>query len=297
MEMKMESTNNTNTNIINCFSVDVEGFIESNLESFQVAPKYLDKAAEIYEIEKNMRLLLEILEEMKIKGTFFFVGRLVRDIPDLIKEVAKLGHEVACHSYEHLRLFNLKRDEFKKKLSAAQKSIEDLSGTRVYGFRAPDFSITASSIWALDALEELGFLYDSSIYPIGVHDVYGIKNAKPYIHKLPNGLIEFPLSTVKVLGRRLPFGGGGYFRLYPIFLTRLFIFQVNRLGHPGMFYIHPYEVGPVIPVISELSFYRKFRHYYNCKNGAKRLKRLLKKIKFGPAIQILKQRGLIELAN
>lgn len=296
MEMKMESTT-TNTNIINCFSVDVEGFIESNLESFQVAPKYLDKAAEIYEIEKNMRLLLEILEEMKIKGTFFFVGRLVRDIPDLIKEVAKLGHEVACHSYEHLRLFNLKRDEFKKKLSAAQKSIEDLSGTRVYGFRAPDFSITASSIWALDALKELGFLYDSSIYPIGVHDVYGIKNAKPYIHKLPNGLIEFPLSTVKVLGRRLPFGGGGYFRLYPIFLTRLFIFQVNRLGHPGMFYTHPYEVGPVIPMISELSFYRKFRHYYNCKNGAKRLKRLLKKIKFGPAIQILKQRGLIELAN
>lgn len=294
----MESTTTTNnTNIINCFSVDVEGFIESNLESFQVAPKYLDKAAEIYEIEKNMRLLLEILEEMKIKGTFFFVGRLVRDIPDLIKEVAMLGHEVACHSYEHLRLFNLKRDEFKKKLSAAQKSIEDLLGTRVYGFRAPDFSITASSIWALDALKELGFLYDSSIYPIGVHDVYGIKNAKPYIHKLPNGLIEFPLSTVKVLGRRLPFGGGGYFRLYPIFLTRLFIFQVNRLGHPGMFYIHPYEVGPVIPMISELSFYRKFRHYYNCKNGAKRLKRLLKKIKFGPAIQILKQRGLIELAN
>ena len=135
---------------------------------------------------------------------------------------------------------------------AAKDQLEDVAGQKVYGFRAPDFSITEKSIWALDVLREAGFVYDSSIYPFGMHDVYGIKDAETSINKLPNGLLEFPMSTAKFLGKRIPFGGGGYFRLYPLWLTKMFINAVNKRGQPFMFYIHPYEIGPVIPKISEL---------------------------------------------
>lgn len=179
-------------------------------------------------------------------------------------------------------------------MTAAKKDLEDVSGQPVYGFRAPDFSITNKSLWALDILKEVGFVYDSSIYPFGLHDVYGIKNAGTFIHKLPNGLIEFPMSTTESLGKRIPFGGGGYFRLYPLLITKLFLSKLNKQGSPAMFYIHPYEVGPVIPRISELSFYRKFRHYYHCKNGKARLKKLLKAFKFCPAIDVLRDTGLWE---
>jgi polysaccharide deacetylase family protein (PEP-CTERM system associated) len=280
--------------IINCFSVDVEGFVESNLQSFHIDKKYIDKKREDYEIERNMNSVLELLNELNIQATFFFVGRIARDIPNTVKEAARLGHEIACHSYEHVRAFGTSKDEFKEKLVPAKNYLEDVSGRNVYGFRAPDFSITESNICFLDILKEIGFLYDSSIYPIGMHDVYGIKEAKPHIYKLQNGLIEFPLSTIKFLGRRFPFGGGGYFRLYPLFLTKICISKTNRLDYPCMFYIHPYEVGPIIPKISEISNFRKFRHYYNCKNGSIRLKEILRVFKFGTAIQILKQRNLLE---
>jgi hypothetical protein len=123
--------------------------------------------------------------------------------------------------------------------------------------------------------------------------VYGIKDADPSIHRLPNGLIEFPLSTTQILGRRIPFGGGGYFRLYPLRITRLLLSRLNTQGYPAMFYVHPYEVGPVIPKIDGLSAYRKFRHYYNCSNGTMRLKRLLQGFKFRPAIEVLRKLNLL----
>src|SRR5205823_1792847 len=177
-------------------------------------------------------------------------------------------------------------------LLPAKKCLEDVSGLRVYGFRAPDFSITKSSVWALDVLSEAGFLYDSSIYPIQIHDVYGINDAYPRIHKMPNGLIEWPLCTFNVLGMRFPFGGGGYFRLYPLCITKHCIESMNKSGCPCMLFIHPYEVGPIIPRIRELSAYRRFRHYYNCNTGLPRLKKILQVFRFAPAIQILKKKGL-----
>lgn len=280
--------------VVNAFSVDVEGFVESNLQSFHIPDKYINQSEENGEIERNTNALLEILDEVQTKATFFFVGRLARDIPSLIKTVAQANHEIACHSYAHLRVFGIDKDEFKQKLAMAKNRLEDISGQRVYGFRAPDFSITESSMWALDVLEETGFVYDSSIYPFGLHDVYGIKDADPSVHTLPNGLIEFPLSTIELLGKRIPFGGGGYFRLYPLWLTKHFITALNKQGIPCMSYIHPYEVGSVIPRISELSTYRKFRHYYHCKNGDRRVKKLLKAFKFGPAIQVLKDKDLLK---
>jgi polysaccharide deacetylase family protein (PEP-CTERM system associated) len=278
----------------NCLSVDVEGFIESNLQSFHIDNKYISKTNEIYEIEKNVNNILTLLDDLNIKATFFFLGRIGRDIPQVVKETAQNGHEIACHAHEHIRIFGLTQKEFKDSIISAKKILENVSGKEVYGFRAPDFSITKSSIWALDILKETGFLYDSSIYPIGMHDVYGISSAKPFIHRMPNGLIEFPLSVVEVFRLRFPFGGGGYFRLYPIILTKYFTSRINKLGHSCMLYIHPYEVGPVIPGISELSYYRKFRHYYHCKNSHKRLRKILKAFSFCTAIEILKEKEFLK---
>jgi len=290
--VKMNSENTRQKLVTNAFSIDVEGFVESNVQSFHIPAKYINKAEEDREIELNINVLLEILDEAAVKATFFFVGRLARDIPTLVQKVAQAGHEIACHSYLHLRIFNIEKNEFKEKLTTAKKNLEDVSGQPVYGFRAPDFSITSLSLWALDILKELGFIYDSSIYPFSLHDVYGISDTEPFVHKLPNGLIEFPLSTIKFLGKRLPFGGGGYFRLYPLWLTRLFLSKLNKKGHSAMFYIHPYEAGPIVPQISPISNLRKFRHYYHCKNGQLRLKKLLQTFKFCPVVDVLSSIGL-----
>jgi len=280
--------------VVNCLSVDVEGFVESNRESFPIDNKYIDRKLENAEIEKNMAAIFQLLSECNVTATFFFLGRVARDLPHLVQQAASLGHEIASHNFEHRRIFGLDRLEFKEKLKASKDFLESLAGQPVYGFRAPDFSITKDSLWALDVLKELGFIYDTSIYPIGLHDVYGIKDIPCEIHRLPNGLVEFPLSTVEFLGRRLPFGGGGYFRIYPLFITHQAILAQNRKKQPSMFYIHPYEVGPVIPQIAELSPYRKFRHYYNCGTGYDRLRKLLTRHRFGPAMEVLKQQNFWE---
>ena len=290
METKSE---NLSKSSLNAFTIDVEGFVESNLQSFHIPDKYINQSEENREIEHNTNALLEILEEVNVKATFFFLGRITRDIPRLVRKVTQAGHEIGCHNYLHVRIFGVEKNEFREKLVRAKKELEDVSGQRVYGFRAPDFSITEKSIWSLDVLKEACFVYDSSIYPFGLHDVYGIRDANPSIHKFPNGLIEFPLSTTQIFGRRIPFGGGGYFRLYPLWITKLFLSKLNKQGRPAMFYIHPYEVGPVIPKISELSAYRKFRHYYNCRNGDKRLKKILQVFTFSPAIEVLKEHNLL----
>ncbi len=292
--METNPTKNSHNAAMNAFSVDVEGFIESNIQSFHIPDKYINQSKENAEIEQNTDTLLEILDESQTRATFFFIGRLATDIPGLVKKVGDAGHEIGCHSYAHIRIFGIDKNEFRQKLSTAKKQLEDVSGQRVYGFRAPDFSITNESIWALDILKELGFVYDSSIYPFGLHDVYGIKEAEPLIHTLPNGLIEFPMATAELLGKRIPFGGGGYFRLYPLLLTKIFLSKLNKQGHPAMFYIHPYEVGPVIPRISPMSYYRRFRHYYHCRNGQARLRKLLKAFKFYPAVEVLRSRLAFE---
>src|SRR4030042_984835 len=286
--METNPTESSQNTITNAFSIDVEGFVESNVQSFHIPDKCINQSEENIEIERNTDVLLEILDESQTKATFFFVGRLASDIPSLVRRVGDAGHEIGCHSYAHIRIFGVDKNEFRQKLSTAKKQLEDVSGQRVYGFRAPDFSITEKSIWAIDILKELGFVYDSSIYPFGLHDVYGIKDANPSVHKLPNGLIEFPMATTELLGKRIPFGGGGYFRLYPLWLTEVFLSKLNRQGHPAMFYIHPYEAGPVVPQIPGLSAYRKFRHYYHCKNGGAGIKKRLKAFKFGSVVDVLR---------
>ncbi|MBI5102988.1 MAG: DUF3473 domain-containing protein [Nitrospirae bacterium] len=277
----------------NCLAFDIEGFVESNLQSFPIDRKYISRKDEDYEIEHNVDTVLKLLDEADVKATFFFLGRIGADIPHIVRKTAGCGHEIACHSQDHTRIFDMTQERFRDDLIKAKKTLEDVTGEKVYGFRAPEFSITDKTLWALDILLEAGFCYDSSIYPTSFHDVYGIAGAKTSIHKLPNGLVEFPLSVIDLFGMRIPFAGGGYFRLYPLFLTKLFIHMVNRES-PCMIYLHPYEVGPMIPKISGLSAYRKFRHYYNCANGAERLNKIINAFEFIPVMEILKRRNLLE---
>jgi len=274
--------------VTNAMTVDVEGFVESNRQSFDIPLRYIDSLTEDNEVKTNVAALLELLDEMRIRATFFFLGRIGRDLPGLVRQVADLGHEIGSHSYDHLRVFEMERKDFREAASRSKQELEDAAGVPVLGFRAPDSSIRRSSQWAVDELLEAGFAYDSSLYPIGANDVYDVLGAPHHIHRHPNGLVEFPVSF---LGRRLPFGGGGYFRLYPLAVTAGLIRRQNNRREPCMVYIHPYEVGPVIPKIVELSLYRRFRHYHGCKNGARRMRRLLAQFRFAPAIGVLRSGG------
>lgn len=276
--------------VLNAFSVDVEGFIEANIEGFPsaVASRCAIRPAEDDEIRRNTFAIIEWLRNANARGTFFILGRIARDAPDVVRAVAEDGHEIACHSDEHVRLFGMTPDRFREALNRAKQSLEDVAGLEVVGFRAPDFSITSASLWALDILAETGFRYDSSIYPVGMHDVYGIAESETGIHRHANGLLEFPLATRTLFGRAVPFGGGGYFRFYPTRLTRRWMRDANAAGTPVMFYIHPYELGEAIPRVDGLPLLRRLRHYYGCGQGVGRLKRLLDAFDFAPARDVLR---------
>jgi polysaccharide deacetylase family protein (PEP-CTERM system associated) len=283
--------------MLNCFSIDVESFSESNVEAFPIPGRYLDRGRQNSEIQCNTEFILDLLAEHEVQATFFFLGRIARDLPGLVRRVAGEQHEIACHSFEHLRIYGMQPSAFAESLRRAKALLEDASGQQVCGFRAPDFSITRASRWALDTLREAGFIYDSSIFPFAGHDVYGIEDAPAHIHRLPNGLVEWPLSTLQLWRRRLPFGGGGYFRLYPAGWTDFCFSRLNRRGHAGMFYIHPYEAGPFIEQVRGLSAVRRFRHYYKSGCLHERLKSLLQNFRFAPAISVLHQLGFVEETN
>jgi polysaccharide deacetylase family protein (PEP-CTERM system associated) len=280
--------------ITNALTIDVEGFLESNRESFGITTGAPIDRREREEVRRNMDAVLALLDEAGTRATFFFVGTVARSLPQVVEEVAGSGHEVASHGSVHRRLYGLAPEEFRRDLADAKTQLEDLAGVPVTGFRAPDFSLTERSLWAVDVLHQAGFAYDSSVYPIGMHDVYGMPAAERFIFRWPNGLVELPLSTVEVLGRRIPFAGGGYFRLYPLALTGWWLDRLNREGHPAVFYLHPYELGPVIPRIRGLSPYRRFRHYYHWRQGGPRLRRLLSRFRFAPARTVLAETGLLD---
>ncbi len=244
--------------VVNGLSVDVEGFAESMAESFPVPRSFLSTEEADREIRQNMAFVLDLFDQMGVKATFFFLGRIAETAPEVVSQAALRGHEIACHGYQHSRVTD--RGAFERDIAKAKRLLEDVAGVPVRGFRAPDFSITKQTLWAIDVLRELGFQYDSSIFPIGFHDVYGIGEWSPTILEVAPGFWEFPLATFAVLGRTLPVAGGGYFRLYPFWLTRHAIRRINRSGQPAMIYLHPYEIGPVAPRLPGLSLYRRFRH-------------------------------------
>jgi polysaccharide deacetylase family protein (PEP-CTERM system associated) len=244
--------------------------------------------------------LLDILDRERIRATFFVLGWVAERHPSLVREIASLGHEIGCHGYGHQMISRLTREEFERDVTRAKAALEDATGRLVIGYRAPTFSVMRDTLWSLDVLCEAGFRYDSSIFPI-LHDRYGIPDAPRFPHRMkaPNGceLTEFPLSTVLVLGRRVPVAGGGYFRLFPYALTRRAIARINaHEGQPAMIYLHPWEIDPDQPRLP-VGPLTRFRHLVNVGKTEARLGRLLTDFTWAPAAEVLAETGLLAIGD
>jgi polysaccharide deacetylase family protein (PEP-CTERM system associated) len=279
--------------IVNAMTVDVEDY-------FHVAAlaKSIDRARwddMEYRVEANTRRLLNLFELSNIKATFFVLGWVARRSPELIKEIHRRGHEVASHGMSHKLVFNQTPEEFFTETRDSKTMLEDIIGERVEGYRASTYSITRRSLWALDTLCDLGFVYDSSIFPIK-HDVYGIPDApqSPARIRAPNGktIVEFPMSTSKLMGIRIPVSGGGYFRLLPYAVTRAGLEKLNQAGRPFVFYLHPWEVDPGQPRI-KTSALSTFRHYTNLSRCETRLKTLISQFQFSTMKSVLENLKLV----
>jgi polysaccharide deacetylase family protein (PEP-CTERM system associated) len=234
------------------------------------------------------RKLLEILDESNTKATFFVLGYVAEQHPELVREIEAAGHEIGTHGHSHSLIYKQTPSVFHSELSRAIRALEDMTGKRVIGHRAPFFSITKESLWALDILGELGIGYDSSIFPV-LNYRYGIADAPrwPYEIKVEGKtLAEFPVSTWSLFGRNVPVAGGAYFRIYPYAFTRRALRSINAEGHPFAFYLHPWEVDPEHPRI-RLPKRISLTHYFNLGATERRLRRLLKDFKFATMKEVL----------
>ncbi|MCF6337521.1 MAG: DUF3473 domain-containing protein [Gammaproteobacteria bacterium] len=229
-------------------------------------------------VEKNTERVLDMFDEADVKGTFFMLGWVAERYPGLVKRIVADGHELASHGYSHIRVVNQEPPEFFDDIVRTKKLLEDMSGQEVRGYRAASYSIGAKNLWALDKLKEAGYVYSSSIYPIK-HDLYGMPEAPRFSFRPrgDDGILEVPVTTVEVLNKKLPCGGGGYFRLYPYAVSRMAMRRVNQHdGRSGVFYFHPWEIDPGQPRQRGISAKTRFRHYLNLGRMEKRLKRLLR---------------------
>lgn len=283
--------------IVNAMTVDVEDYFHVLALSKSIDRSNWDQME--YRAEANTRRLLDLFEESNIHATFFVLGWVARRSPDLIREIARRGHEVASHGMSHKLVYNQTPEEFSSETYESKALLEDIIGARVLGYRASTYSITRRSLWALDILHEAGFEYDSSIFPIR-HDLYGIPDAPQVPSRIatPKGasIVEFPMSTATMFGTRIPVSGGGYFRLLPYWLTRSGLAKLNgELNRPFIFYLHPWEVDPEQPRV-RTSWKSRLRHYTNLSRCEARLRRLVGEFRFGRVRDVLATAALLPAA-
>lgn len=264
----------------NALTVDVEDYFQVSGFADRISRRDWDK----YEcrIEANTDKLLSIFDERRVRGTFFILGWVADRYPNLVRRIARAGHELASHGYWHQLVYDLTPDEFAKDIERSKAAIADASGITVTAYRAPSFSITEKSMWALEVLAEHNFLIDSSIFPISGHDRYGCPEAVKEIHDIETsaGMIcEFPPSAWSRGRAHVPIGGG-YFRLFPLKLTCKAIDAVRRQGRPAMFYTHPWEFDPDQPRIRGVSWKNRSRHYVGLQRCAMKLHRMLNEFRF-----------------
>jgi len=262
--------------VINALTVDVEDYF--HVSGFADVVRAEDWPNFESRVEVNTRKLLDIFSAHGAVATFFVLGWVAERYPRLVQALRRAGHEVASHGYAHKLVYQLSPREFRDDVRRSKKLLEDVTGTAVVGYRAPSFSIIKSSLWALDILVEEGFRYDSSIFPIR-HDRYGIPDAERFPHECRahngDGLVQFPISTLRMCGVNIPVGGGGYLRLFPYAVTRWAIHRLNTNEHkPAIVYLHPWELDVAQPRIPGPPVSR-FRHYVNVHTTEPKLHRLL----------------------
>ena len=270
------------TPIVNAMTIDVEDYFQvSAFERIVARDRWHEYESRV---GANTDRVLGILAEAGVRATFFVLGWVAERDQAIVRRIAAAGHEVASHGYGHTLVYNQKPEEFRDDVRRGKALLQDATGTRVLGYRAPSFSITERSLWALDVLIDEGFTYDTSIFPIR-HDRYGIPTAPRHPYYARPGLLEIPASTIRLAGTNLPIAGGGYFRLLPFWWTQFGIRRLNRLeGRPAVFYLHPWELDPHQPRLRAPALSR-FRHYRNLGETEGRLRRLLERFAFGPIIE------------
>lgn len=279
--------------MINALTIDVEDYFHVTAFERQIKPA--EWGGYTLRVEGNTLRILDMLDEFALKATFFVLGWVAERLPALIKEISRRGHEIACHGYGHQLVYRLSPQEFRQDISRARNILEDICGERVHGYRAPSYSITAKSLWALDILVEEGFTYDSSIFPI-THDIYGIPGGKRFPHEISThaGKIrEFPISTFPLkVGwwkSQMPICGGGYLRLFPATLVAGAIQAINvREKQPVIVYFHPWELDPEQPRI-RAGMKSCFRHYLNLERMELKVRHLLDNFRFSSAGEVLSQ--------
>jgi len=267
--------------IQNALTVDVEDYYQ--VSGFERDIDRQDWESYPSRVVENTRRILKLLATHNIQGTFFVLGWVADRFPGLVQEIDAAGHEIGSHSYWHQLIYNLTPEEFREDLRRSRDVLQEIIDKPVTAYRAPSFSITEKSKWALEILAEEGFTCDSSIFPIH-HDRCGMPDAPrhPYVHQLKSGnLREFPVSVARIAGTNLPVSGGGYFRLFPYAMTSTLLRRVNtRDGHPFVFYIHPWEIDSEQPRLKASTLFLRFRHYVNLKSTEKKFERLLSTFSF-----------------
>jgi polysaccharide deacetylase family protein (PEP-CTERM system associated) len=271
----------------NAMTVDVEDYFHVSV--FEgVVPRAQWTSMES-RVQANTERLLDLFDEHAVKGTFFVLGWVAERYPALVRAIVHRGHELASHGYGHRLIYNQTPDDFRDDVRRAKALLEDAGGVEVHGYRAPSFSVTTRSMWALDVLLEERYSYDASIFPIR-HDRYGIPGAPRWPHHVSRAggrIYEVPGTTVRMGGTNLPVAGGGYFRILPYAWTRWGITRVNeREQQPAVFYLHPWEVDPAQPRLPAGALGR-FRHYRNLHKTEARLRALMRDFRFGPLNTVL----------
>ena len=273
----------------NAFSVDVEDYYQVAAFGKIIRRDDWDK----YEsrVVENTRRMLDLLDgpQTPVKATFFVLGYIAERHPELVPEVTARGHEIASHGWGHQLVYELSESEFRDDVQRARDILRSQSGQEVIGYRAPSFSIGKRTPNAHQILAEVGYRYDSSVFPIH-HDIGGDASAPLEIHEIatPSGVIqEFPPTVFRFLRQNIPTGGGGYFRFFPYFVTKMMLRRVNAVGRPFVFYIHPWEIDPDQPRIADAPLKSRFRHYINLRQTAARLQKLFADFTFGTIQDVL----------
>lgn len=276
----------------NALTIDVEDYF--HVEAFSSVVKREDWGNKYpLRVEKNTHHILNILDQHDVKATFFVLGWVAEACPNLARAIVAGGHELASHGFAHQHANKQTRETFKQDICRSKQLLEDQSGMRVHGYRAPSFSIGLDNTWAFEELQQAGFSYTSSTYPVK-HDIYGTPEWPRFKHQRQEGIIEIPIPTLNVLNRNVPIGGGGYFRLYPYALSHYFIERFRQqTQQPFSFYFHPWEIDPMQPQMHGISIKSRVRHYLNLNRMEARIHRLLRDFQWDTMYNTYQLHGLV----
>jgi polysaccharide deacetylase family protein (PEP-CTERM system associated) len=265
--------------VLNALSFDVEDWFQ--VENLKEVISCDDWECCEPRVVENTRRVLRLLKRHQTRATFFILGWVAERCAGLVTEIANAGHEIASHGYGHELVYKLSPERFLDDVSRSRDILESITSKPVLGYRAPSFSITPKSLWALDTLKNAGFHYDSSVFPTSFHNRYGFNGTSSNPFRHDNGLLEIPLTTYRFCGANFPLAGGAYFRLFPYACFRHLCRRLNSQGKPIVFYLHPWELDPHQPRMS-VRFNYRLRHYVNLDKTEKRLEKLLAEFKFVP---------------